>query len=108
MTDTNMSESLTHEELVELGKSCISYSHQVGVFGKEAADNVLHFWVLGFQYRSKQIAPLIKGSDAVEFAEWINSNDYEKIHGDRWCKIFMSYTHSSEELYEIFTQTKKG
>jgi len=39
---------------------------------------------------------------AINFANWINKNDYEKIHGDRWCKKFMSYTHSTEELYELF------
>ena len=40
--------------------------------------------------------------ESIRFADWINKNDYEKIHGDRWCKKFMSYTHSTVELFEIF------
>ena len=43
--------------------------------------------------------------ESIRFAEWINKNDYEKIHGDRWCKKFMSYTHSTVELFEIFIQS---
>lgn len=43
--------------------------------------------------------------ESIRFADWINKNDYEKIHGDRWCKKFMSYTHSTVELFEIFIQT---
>jgi hypothetical protein len=39
---------------------------------------------------------------AIKFADWINKNDYEKIHGDRWCKKFMSFTHSTKELYDIY------
>ena len=42
---------------------------------------------------------------SIRFADWINKNDYEKIHGDRWCKKFMSYTHSTVELFEIFIQS---
>ena len=40
--------------------------------------------------------------ESIKFAEWINKNDYEKIHGDRWCKKFMSYTHSTSEMYKIY------
>ena len=43
--------------------------------------------------------------ESIRFADWINKNDYEKIHGDRWCKKFMSYTHSTVELFEIFIQS---
>ena len=43
--------------------------------------------------------------ESIRFAKWINKNDYEKIHGDRWCKKFMSYTHSTVELFEIFIQS---
>jgi hypothetical protein len=39
---------------------------------------------------------------AIKFADWINKNDYEKIHGDRWCKKFMSFTHTTQELYDIY------
>jgi hypothetical protein len=41
-------------------------------------------------------------NESIRFAEWINKNDYGKIHGDRWCKKFMSYTHSTVELFEIY------
>ena len=44
-------------------------------------------------------------NESIKFAEWINKNDYEKIHGDRWCKKFMSYTHSTVELFEIFIKS---
>ena len=43
--------------------------------------------------------------NAIRFAEWINKNDYEKIHGDMWCKKFMSYTHSTGELYQIYIES---
>ena len=43
--------------------------------------------------------------ESIRFADWINKNDYEKIHGDRWCKKFMSYRHSTVELFEIFIES---
>lgn len=43
--------------------------------------------------------------NAIRFAEWINKNDYEKIHYNRWCKKFMSYTHSTGELYQIYIES---
>ena len=43
--------------------------------------------------------------ESIRFADWINKNDYEKIHGDRWCKKFISYTHSTVELFEIFIKS---
>ena len=39
---------------------------------------------------------------AVKFADWINNNNYEKFHGNRWCMRFMSFTHSTQELYDIY------
>ena len=46
-------------------------------------------------------------NESIIFADWINKNDYEKIHGDRWCKKFMSYTYSTVELFEIFIKLNK-
>ena len=43
--------------------------------------------------------------NAIRFAEWINKNDYEKIHYNRWCKKFMSHTHSTGELYQIYIES---
>lgn len=43
--------------------------------------------------------------NAIRFADWINKNDYEKIHYNRWCKKFMSYTHSTVELYQIYIES---
>jgi hypothetical protein len=46
--------------------------------------------------------------ESIKFAEWINKNDYEKINGDRWCKKFMSYTHSTSEMYKIYIGLQIG
>jgi len=46
-------------------------------------------------------------SVAVAFADWINKNDYEKIHGNRWCKKYMSITYSSIQLYEMWVATER-
>jgi hypothetical protein len=43
---------------------------------------------------------------AIEFADWINKNDYSKIHGDRWVKMYMSRTESSKELFEQFVKER--
>lgn len=43
---------------------------------------------------------------AVEFADWILKNDYSKIHGDRWVKLYMSRTESSKELFQQFIKER--
>ena len=44
--------------------------------------------------------------EVLDFVDWINSNDYEKIHGNRWCKKFMSVTFSTAQLYERWIDEK--
>ena len=50
---------------------------------------------------------LIEQMKAKEFADWINKNEYSKIHGNRWVKPFMSQTYTTEELFNQFTNQKK-
>lgn len=38
------------ENLIEVAKKEVGYKRQVAIFGQKAADNVLSFWILGFQY----------------------------------------------------------
>lgn len=44
---------ITNETIVALAKKEIDYERQVSVFGKEKADTVLSFWLLGYASQSR-------------------------------------------------------
>jgi len=56
-----------------------------------------HATVNGWRYKSDVKAQSKVTQDiATGFAEWIRKEEYQTIHGDRWVKIFMSNTQSTE------------
>lgn len=83
----------TQEEIEQLAES---------VYGKGKIEDYEEGFVDAYTQCQKDMA-----DESIRFADWINKNDYEKIHGDRWCKKFMSYTHSTVELFEIFIKLNK-
>ena len=76
------------EEIEQLAES---------IYGKGKVEDYEEGFVDGYNQCQEDVA-----DESIRFADWINKNDYEKIHGDRWCKKFMSYTQSTVELFEIF------
>jgi hypothetical protein len=38
----------------------------------------------------------------VAFGEWILKEEYEKIHNTCWVKKYMSFTYSTDKLFEKF------
>lgn len=89
----------TQEEIEKLAND-----HWEGCNGCDANDK--YFFIKGFGCAYRQLKEDM-ADESIRFADWINKNDYEKIHGDRWCKKFMSYTHSTVELFEIFIKLNK-
>lgn len=56
------------EDVKELGKKLIGYDRQIAICGKVAADNVLYFWMQGYNYRMGSETPHNKVSFESEYA----------------------------------------
>jgi len=56
---------------------------------------------LGAEYAEYKILPQI-----FEMLTWASKNNYEPIHDGRWVKRFMSFTISSEELFNKWLKEK--
>lgn len=71
------------------------------------------------EYSQLQAIKEISFKNGAEFAEetllpkfydmltWTSKNNYHPIHNGSWCKGFMSYTHSSEDLFNIWLNENK-
>lgn len=60
------------EELYTLAKKEIDYDRQVALCGKERADTVLQFWILGFTHNESQILSLQKEKQDLQ----VDCNNY--------------------------------
>lgn len=47
-------------------------------------------------------------SEVYNMLTWASKNDYEPIHDGRWVKRFMSFTISSEELFNKWLKEKNN
>lgn len=90
----------TKEEIEQLATEYSAIGKEAGLTHREFTLEKIGF-KNGYTQCQEDMA-----DESIRFADWINKNDYEKIHGDRWCKKFMSYTHSTVELFEIFIKTR--
>lgn len=84
---------------------------------EEMIENFIENWNVGHEDKEQKIefAEMMReqlkeiaqcqqdnAETAINFADWINKNNYEKVHGDRWVQTFSSFTHSTRELYDIY------
>ncbi len=87
----------TQEEIEKLARIYENYNPNDSEIAQAESGGCYHGYKNGYTQCQEDMA-----DESIKFAEWINKNDYEKIHGDRWCKKFMSYTHSTSEMYKIY------
>lgn len=48
---------MTIDQIKELGTLQIDYDRQIAICGQKAADNVLHFWMMGYRAARGETAP---------------------------------------------------